>query len=73
MKLKPIGANKTELHIDGAHILFSYRTPVAAWIDGEYFKTDKHWSKTTTKHINSWVHLATEKPQSFFDELARGN
>lgn len=72
MNIKPIGSNQTELHIDGAHILFSYETPVAAWIDGAYFKTDKKWSRTTSKHINSWTHLATEKPQSFFDNLVGG-
>ena len=73
MNLKPIASNKTELTLgDGTQVLFSYETPVACWIQGEYFKTSKKWSNTTSRHINSWVHLATEKPQEFFDNLVRG-
>ena len=73
MNLKPIASNKTELTLgDGTQVLFSYETPVACWIQGEYFKTSKKWSNTTSRHINSWVHLATEKPQEFFDNLVKG-
>ena len=73
MKLKPIASNKTELTLgDGTQVLFSYQTPVACWVDGQYFKTFKKWSNTTTRHINSWVHLASEKPQEYFDELVKG-
>jgi len=73
MNLKPLASNKTELTLgDGTQVLFSYQTPVACWINGEYFKTSKKWSNTTSRHINSWVHLATEKPQEFFDNLVKG-
>ena len=72
MHIKPLGSNKTELTFGNVQVLFSYETPVACWMNGEYFKTDKKWSRTTSKHINSWVHLATEKPQSFFDNLVKG-
>jgi len=73
MKLKPIGSNKTELTISPRiQVLFSYETPVAAWIDGQYYKTDVKWSKTTSKHINSWAHLPVTKPQEFFNELVKG-
>jgi len=73
MNLKPIASNKTELTLgDGTQVLFSYETPVACWIQGEYFKTSKKWSNTTSRHINSWVHLATEKPQEYFDNLVKG-
>jgi hypothetical protein len=73
MNLKPIASNKTELTLgDGTQVLFSYETPVACWINGEFFKTSKKWSNTTSRHINSWVHLATEKPQEFFDNLVKG-
>jgi hypothetical protein len=73
MNLKPIASNKTELTLgDGTQVLFSYETPVACWIQGEYFKTSKKWSNTTSRHINSWVHLATEKPQEYFDNLVQG-
>jgi hypothetical protein len=70
MKLNHIATNKNEITLgDGTQVLFSYQTPVACWINGEYFKTSKKWSNTTTRHINSWVHLATEKPQDYFDNL----
>ena len=73
MKLKPIGANKTELTLaDGTQVLFSYQTPVACWIDGQFYKTDKKWSMTTTMHINSWAHCAIDKPQAFFNILVEG-
>jgi hypothetical protein len=73
MNLKPLASNKTELTLgDGTQVLFSYETPVACWINGEFFKTSKKWSNTTSRHINSWVHLATEKPQEFFDNLVKG-
>jgi len=72
MQLNNIGSNKTELHLNGANILFSYNIPVACWIDGQFYKTNKKWSQTTSKHINSWVHLAVEKDQEFFDNLIKG-
>ena len=72
MNIKPIGSNQTELHINGATILFSYETPVAAWIDGQYYKTEQKWSRTTSKHINAWAHLPVSKPQEFFNELVKG-
>lgn len=57
MELTPLGPNKTELELpSGVRILFSYRTPVAAWIPGRGFvRTDQHWSVTTSKHINQWL------------------
>lgn len=73
MKLRHIASNKNEITLaDGTQVLFSYATPVACWINGEYFKTSAKWSNTTTRHINSWTHLATEKPQEYFDNLVRG-
>jgi hypothetical protein len=81
MNLKPLGANKTELTLekDGQRIrvLFSYETPVACDIltsEGmEYYRTEEFYSKTTSKHINSWMPMdqAEEKPQSFFDDLVK--
>jgi hypothetical protein len=41
-------------------------------MDGQFYKTDKKWSNTTTRHINKWSHLAIAKPQTFFDELTQG-
>tara|TARA_R100001460_G_scaffold29619_2_gene58900 strand:+ start:10401 stop:10628 length:228 start_codon:yes stop_codon:yes gene_type:complete len=55
MKLKPIGSNMTELNINGISILFSYETPVAGYNSNGPFKTDQHYSKTTTRHINKYL------------------
>jgi hypothetical protein len=72
MKLSQLSGNKNQITLaDGTQVLFSYQTPVAAWVNGEFFKTSKRWSNTTTRHINSWVHLATEKPQEYFDTLVK--
>ena len=72
MNLNPIKANMTELDLcDGTKILFSYRTPVAAVINGLYYKTSFKWSNTTTRHINQWLKgiKAVEMRQDFFDNL----
>ena len=73
MNLKHLASNKNEITLsDGTQVLFSYATPVAAWVNGEFFKTSKKWSQTTSRHINSWAHLATEKPQEYFNNLVKG-
>jgi hypothetical protein len=76
MNLKPIKQNMNEVEVLNARILFSYRTPVAALIkEGDswhQYKTDKKWSNTTTRHINTWNPLGGAyglKPQAFFDSL----
>lgn len=55
MNLKPIASNMTEIQIGSKRILFSYKTPVAYFEDGQYYITNKVWSATTTRHINKWV------------------
>lgn len=73
MKVKSIGSNQTEIILlDGTQVLVSYETPVAAKINGEYYRTEQRHSVTTTKHINKWAHCAVVKPQSFFDSLLKG-
>lgn len=77
MTLKPIKANMTELTLNSMEILFSYRTPVAMRIltcEGmEYHVTAKHWSTTTSKHINQWMpkEARIEHPQEYFDDLVK--
>lgn len=83
MKLKVIGSNMTEVELHGyTTVFFSYNTPVAAWLNGNFYVTDKHWSRTTTKHINKWLTHFTgindaslvimiNKPQEFFDSLEK--
>tara|TARA_S200000501_G_scaffold20363_1_gene18111 strand:- start:40199 stop:40435 length:237 start_codon:yes stop_codon:yes gene_type:complete len=77
MQLTPIASNMTEVETKDARILFSYRTPVAAYIFGEGFvKTEKYWSVTTSRHINKWFRDGhddlpefKEIPQSRLDSL----
>lgn len=70
------GANYTELQLNGATILVSYKTPVAAVILGRFYKTEKKWSSTTSRHIGKFFRNfdfkyedIIFKPQSFFDDL----
>ena len=75
MKLTPLGANQTEVSINnGTQIFFSYRTPVAAYLpDKGYVRTERFWSKTTSRHINKWldnVNNVSEVSQSVLDNLA---
>ena len=72
MKVKNVGNNQTEITLpDGTQVLVSYETPVAAYRVGHWYRTEKSWSATTSRHINKWLNglNATERPQSFFDEL----
>ena len=75
MYIKSLGANKNELVMNNdTTILFSYSTPVAAFIPGKgYFKTAEKFSVTTSKHITQWLDgaKAEVKPQEWFNELAK--
>jgi hypothetical protein len=57
MNLKPIASNMTEVELGQITVLFSYETPVAYRVKAtnEYYKTNKYWSRTTSKHINKWI------------------
>lgn len=75
MELRPIKANMNVVSIkEGLDVLFSYKTPVAAVIDGCAYRTSHKWSVTTTRHINKWFAMgditsSDERPQEFFDSL----
>ena len=72
MQLRQIASNMTQLDFaNGTSVLFSYRTPVAAYIFGEGFvKTEQYWSVTTSKHINKWGARDGKKvPQARLDSL----
>ena len=76
MKLRQIASNMTELTVNGNEILFSYETPVAAFVFSRgYVRTAKHYSPTTTRHINKWLNgfAAEEVPQEFINELLNIN
>lgn len=71
MKLLPQGKNQTVLRMGNDEIFFSYQTPVAALLDGHYYRTSEKHSQTTSRHINKYLDgvKAQEKSQSFFDNL----
>ena len=73
MQLTPIASNMTEVETSKARVLFSYRTPVAAYVFGRgYVKTEKWYSVTTTRHINKWIgkDVTTEEvSQTYLDNL----
>ena len=75
MQLTPIASNMTEVETSEARILFSYRTPVAAYVYGDGFvRTQKWWSTTTSRHINKWLDGGTAKEvaQTYLDKLVQG-
>ena len=77
MKINPIGSNQTELIFDdGAKVLFSYETPVAAYYNnGECIRTKENHSKTTQKQITQYFDWVKDKStikkvdQSFLNNL----
>lgn len=74
LHLTKLGTNQTEVRYGNNHILFSYSTPVAFSDNaGNCFVTSKFWSKTTSKHINSWLagRKATKVSQDTIDNLIK--
>ena len=72
MQLTPIATNMTEIETSEARILFSYRTPVAAYVFGRgYVRTETKWSVTTSRHINKWLDggTANKVAQTYLDNL----
>jgi len=79
MKLISISSNETVVSFsNGTEILFSYNTPVAGrrLVDGalQIFKTNKKWSRTTSKHISKYLKKfnaeAVELPQNEISTIA---
>ena len=72
MQLTPIASNMTEVETSKARVLFSYRTPVAAYVFGRgYVRTETKWSVTTSRHINKWLDGVTAEKvaQTYLDKL----
>ena len=62
LSIRPLGNNQTVLTVGLNEIFFSYQTPVAGFVSGEgYFATSEKFSKTTTRHINSYLDGAEAK------------
>lgn len=76
MKLKQLGANRTQLTLkSGTVVLFSYDTPVAAFVPGQgYLVSAVHYSATTSKHITQWIGTEAKRTtvtQAMIDTLAQ--
>jgi hypothetical protein len=74
MKLKRRGSNQTVIEYpDGVEVLYSYNTPVAAFVPGRgYVRSSTKYSVTTSKHVNSWVggrNVGTVISQEELDEI----
>ena len=72
MNINKIAANMTELCVkNGNRILFSYNTPVAAFLPGRgYIRTEEYYSATTSRHISKWTGPgAVEVPEAEIDTL----
>ena len=70
LSVNPIAQNMTELITPKAIILFSYKTPVAAVVNGRTIRTSKFYSTTTSRHINKWgAKDADVVPQQEIEEL----
>lgn len=69
--IKPLGDHETQITQGNDMVFFSYGVPVAAFINGMYFATEKKWSVTTSKHIKRWLgdHTAAVRSQEWFDRL----
>ena len=57
MKIRKIGSNQTELTTGGgAEVFFSYETPVVVMVPGDgLLVTEKKFSRTTSRHIKSYL------------------
>jgi len=61
IKVLNIGSNQTQVHLGSDKtFLISYKTVVAAHIDGVWMRTNVKWSKTTSKHINGWLPVGVD-------------
>ena len=72
MKLITHSANCNEVVTNsGTRILFSYSTPVAAFVADRYIRTATKYSVTTSRHINAWLNGADADlvDQSILDAL----
>ena len=75
MNLNPVGSNQTEIERYGIIVLYSYQTPVAAFVPGLGGLCSSHkYSTTTSRHVNAaisrWGCSRTDVDQGVIDQLA---
>ena len=72
MKLERLGTSKSLLTLSsGSEIFYSYNTPVACKVSGEFYKTNEYYSRTTSKHITQYLNgrYAHSVDQSFIYQI----
>ena len=72
MKLRQVKSNVTELTIGETTIMFSYQTPVAGYDDQGAFRTDQHYSVTTSRQLNQYLggkEVGRIVPQDYINSL----
>lgn len=69
VSIEHLGANATKVFINGTVILFSYSTPVAAWVGAERYVIAERISNTTSRHLKQYGPDTAEKVSA--DRLAR--
>lgn len=76
MKVNPVGSNQIEVEKnDGTIVLYSYQTPVAAFVPGKGgLCSSKKYSHTTSRHVNAaidrWDCSRTDVNQDVIDQIA---
>jgi hypothetical protein len=56
MNLKQYGSKSAAcLTVNGNKVFYSYKTPVAVLLNGEFFVTTEKFSSTTSKHVNLFI------------------
>ena len=76
MKLIPFGSNQNLVEINkDTEIFYSYETAVAGKIKGKYYRTNRWYSQTTTRHINNYLGKLKylECNPSFFESIVDNN
>ena len=78
MKLRKLGSNMSEIELgsfpNNTSILFSYATPVAGYDRKGAFRTNEHYSPTTSKHINKYLggkDIGRAVSQDYIDGLTK--
>jgi hypothetical protein len=76
MRLTEIGANQTLMTMEnGTIVLFSYSSPVAAFIPGRgYVRSENLYGLAAIRHVNDWIKDkdCSIVEQSVIDDLVRG-
>ena len=55
LRAASIVSNQIEIRHGENAFLVSYKTPVAAYVKGKFYRTSTKFSRTTSKHINKWL------------------